>query len=214
MPAIMALAERRGLLVIEDCAQSHGAEIDGRPAGSFGHAAALSFCQDKIITTGGEGGAILFKDEAAFDWAWSFKDHGKNRRKVERAPAAPGLPLAPRQRRHQLAADRAAGGDRPRSSSRSCDEWHAASHPQCRHLGRGAGELAGRSGAAAGRRASATLITGSTSTFGRARRARARRYWPAPAKRGSACSPAPARKSISRRRSATCRGRICPTPGR
>ena len=91
MPAIMALAERRGLLVIEDCAQSHGAEIDGRPAGSFGHAAALSFCQDKIISTGGEGGAVLFKDEAAFDRAWSFKDHGKNRRKVNTPPAEPGF---------------------------------------------------------------------------------------------------------------------------
>jgi dTDP-4-amino-4,6-dideoxygalactose transaminase len=91
MPAIMDLAERRGLLVIEDCAQSHGAEIDGRPAGSFGHAAALSFCQDKIISTGGEGGATLFRDEAAWDEAWSFKDHGKNRRKVETPPAKPGF---------------------------------------------------------------------------------------------------------------------------
>ncbi|HEX8063300.1 MAG TPA: DegT/DnrJ/EryC1/StrS family aminotransferase [Allosphingosinicella sp.] len=91
MPAIMDLAERRGLLVIEDCAQSHGAEIDGRPAGSFGHATALSFCQDKIISTGGEGGATLFKDEAAWDWAWSFKDHGKNRRKVETPAPGPGF---------------------------------------------------------------------------------------------------------------------------
>ncbi len=91
MPAIMEMAERRGLLVIEDCAQSHGAEIDGRPAGSFGHATALSFCQDKIISTGGEGGATLFKDEAAWDRAWSFKDHGKNRRKVEAPPAGPGF---------------------------------------------------------------------------------------------------------------------------
>lgn len=91
MAAIMDLAERRGLLVIEDCAQSHGAEIDGRPAGSFGHAAALSFCQDKIISTGGEGGATLFKDEAAWDRAWSFKDHGKNRRKVEAPPTRPGF---------------------------------------------------------------------------------------------------------------------------
>jgi dTDP-4-amino-4,6-dideoxygalactose transaminase len=91
MPAIMELAERRGLLVIEDCAQSHGARIDGRPAGSFGHAAAFSFCQDKIITTGGEGGAVLFKDEAAWDRAWSFKDHGKNRRKVLAPQTAPGF---------------------------------------------------------------------------------------------------------------------------
>lgn len=91
MPAIMELAERRGLLVIEDCAQSHGAEIDGRPAGSFGHATALSFCQDKIISTGGEGGATLFKDEHAWDRAWSFKDHGKNRRKVEAPQTSPGF---------------------------------------------------------------------------------------------------------------------------
>lgn len=91
MPAIMALAERRGLVVIEDCAQSHGAEIDGRPAGSFGHATALSFCQDKIISTGGEGGATLFKDEAAWDRAWSFKDHGKSRRKVEAPQTRPGF---------------------------------------------------------------------------------------------------------------------------
>jgi dTDP-4-amino-4,6-dideoxygalactose transaminase len=55
MPAIMDLAERHGLIVIEDCAQSHGAAIDGVPAGGFGHAAAFSFCQDKIISTGGEG---------------------------------------------------------------------------------------------------------------------------------------------------------------
>ncbi|HEX8468519.1 MAG TPA: DegT/DnrJ/EryC1/StrS family aminotransferase [Allosphingosinicella sp.] len=91
MPAIMELAERRGLFVIEDCAQSHGAEIDGRPAGSFGHAAAFSFCQDKIISTGGEGGAVLFKDEAAFERAWSFKDHGKNRSKVNAPQVAPGF---------------------------------------------------------------------------------------------------------------------------
>lgn len=90
MPEIMALARRRGLLVIEDCAQSHGAEIDGRPAGSFGDAAALSFCQDKIISTGGEGGATLFRDEAAWDWAWSYKDHGKNRAKAT-APPGPGF---------------------------------------------------------------------------------------------------------------------------
>ena len=58
MPAIMALAERHKLHVIEDCAQAVGATIEGRPVGSFGHMAAFSFCQDKIITTGGEGGAL------------------------------------------------------------------------------------------------------------------------------------------------------------
>jgi dTDP-4-amino-4,6-dideoxygalactose transaminase len=78
LPAIMTLARKHGLLVIEDCAQSIGARIAGRPAGSFGDAAILSFCQDKIITTGGEGGAILTDSEHTWREAWSYKDHGKN----------------------------------------------------------------------------------------------------------------------------------------
>lgn len=78
MPAIMALARKHGLWVIEDCAQAHGAEILGRPVGSFGDIAAFSFCQDKIITTGGEGGLIAMNDEALWDRAWSRKDHGKS----------------------------------------------------------------------------------------------------------------------------------------
>jgi dTDP-4-amino-4,6-dideoxygalactose transaminase len=86
MPAIMDLAARRGLKVIEDCAQSHGATIDGRPTGDFGDAACFSFCQDKIVSTAGEGGYVSFRDEAAFEWAWSFKDHGKNRARAK-APA-------------------------------------------------------------------------------------------------------------------------------
>ena len=91
MPAIMALAAPLGIRVIEDCAQAHGAEIGGEPVGSFGDAAAHSFCQDKIVSTGGEGGYVCFRDEAEFEWAWSFKDHGKDRHKA-RAPAGePGL---------------------------------------------------------------------------------------------------------------------------
>lgn len=92
MPAIMALAERRGLKVIEDCAQAHGATIDGAPVGSFGDAAAFSFCQDKIITTAGEGGYLSFRDdEAAWEWSWSFKDHGKSWAKVNTPAAGPGF---------------------------------------------------------------------------------------------------------------------------
>lgn len=86
MPGIMALARAHNLLVIEDCAQAHGAFIDGTPIGAFGDAAAFSFCQDKIITTGGEGGLVTFQDDAAYRWAWSFKDHGKSRETM----AAPG----------------------------------------------------------------------------------------------------------------------------
>jgi len=82
MPAIMDFAVRHDLKVIEDCAQAHGARIDGQSVGSFGDAAAFSFCQDKIISTGGEGGFVSFRDRDAFEWAWSFKDHGKDRRKA------------------------------------------------------------------------------------------------------------------------------------
>jgi dTDP-4-amino-4,6-dideoxygalactose transaminase len=91
MPAIMAVAREHGLLVIEDCAQAHGAEIDGLPVGSFGDAAAFSFCQDKIISTAGEGGLLSVRDDAAFERAWSFKDHGKDRARALRRPAEPGF---------------------------------------------------------------------------------------------------------------------------
>lgn len=82
MQSICALADEKQLLVLEDCAQAHGAEIDGRPVGTFGNAAAFSFCQDKIISTGGEGGLTSFSNDGDFEWAWSFKDHGKNRAKI------------------------------------------------------------------------------------------------------------------------------------
>ena len=91
MADIMALARPRGIKVIEDCAQAHGAEIGRSPVGSFGDAACFSFCQDKIISTGGEGGLALFQDPQAYRWAWSYKDHGKNRFKVDRPQAEPGF---------------------------------------------------------------------------------------------------------------------------
>lgn len=78
MPEIMKLAKEKDIIVIEDCAQAHGATIDGKPVGSFGHAATFSFCQDKIISTGGEGGLAVFKDRTIWEKAWSFKDHGKS----------------------------------------------------------------------------------------------------------------------------------------
>lgn len=90
MPRIMALARERGLKVIEDCAQAHGAAIDGATVGSFGDAAAFSFCQDKIISTAGEGGFVSFKDPAAWEWAWSFKDHGKAWEKAHAIAVHPG----------------------------------------------------------------------------------------------------------------------------
>ena len=78
MGPILELASARGLRVIEDCAQAHGATYQGRPVGSFGAAAAFSFCQDKIISTGGEGGMLLLDDTAAWETAWAYKDHGKS----------------------------------------------------------------------------------------------------------------------------------------
>src|SRR5690606_15784463 len=91
MEEICAIAHERGIVVIEDCAQAHGGFIEGRPLGSFGDAACFSFCQDKIVSTAGEGGLVAFRDKAAFEWAWSFKDHGKNRERVLTSPTAPGF---------------------------------------------------------------------------------------------------------------------------
>ena len=78
MESIMAYAAENDLIVIEDCAQAHGAMVNSRKVGSFGDAAAFSFCQDKIMSTGGEGGMLLLKDEAAWKRAWAYKDHGKD----------------------------------------------------------------------------------------------------------------------------------------
>ena len=66
------------IFLIEDCAQAHGAAYNGKPVGSFGHVSAFSFCQDKIITTGGEGGLLVTNDEKLWSRAWSYKDHGKD----------------------------------------------------------------------------------------------------------------------------------------
>ncbi|PMO59960.1 aminotransferase [Vibrio breoganii] len=78
MDAIMALSEKHGFFVIEDCAQAHGAKYKGRSVGSIGHIGAWSFCQDKIMTTGGEGGMVTTNDKALWSKMWSYKDHGKS----------------------------------------------------------------------------------------------------------------------------------------
>jgi dTDP-4-amino-4,6-dideoxygalactose transaminase len=91
MDKIMEIARRHKLIVIEDCAQAHGATWQGRPVGSFGHAAAFSFCQDKIISTGGEGGMLVLDDEQAWARAWAFKDHGKSFDAVYNREHAPGF---------------------------------------------------------------------------------------------------------------------------
>lgn len=78
MDSILSVTGAFGLKVIEDCAQAHGARYRERPVGSMGDVGAFSFCQDKIMTTGGEGGMLVTSSEALWRRAWSYKDHGKN----------------------------------------------------------------------------------------------------------------------------------------
>jgi len=78
MDAINRIAEEHNLIVIEDCAQAHGASYKGKKVGSLGHVAAFSFCQDKIMTTAGEGGIFLTDDEEIFKKCWAYKEHGKS----------------------------------------------------------------------------------------------------------------------------------------
>ncbi len=91
MDAIMEIAAEHNLVVIEDCAQAHGATYKGRPVGSLGHAAAFSFCQDKILTTGGEGGMFTTDDTAAWERAWAYKDIGRSYDAVYRREHPPGF---------------------------------------------------------------------------------------------------------------------------
>jgi dTDP-4-amino-4,6-dideoxygalactose transaminase len=78
MDGMMALADEFGLFVIEDCAQAHGAKYKGKPVGSIGHIGTWSFCQDKIMTTGGEGGMVTTHNHDLWSRIWSYKDHGKS----------------------------------------------------------------------------------------------------------------------------------------
>ena len=90
MEGFRALAEPRGIKLIEDCAQAHGAAFNGVPVGGLGDVAAWSFCQDKIMTTGGEGGMLTCNDETMWRRMWAFKDHGKSWEAVYEREHAPG----------------------------------------------------------------------------------------------------------------------------
>lgn len=91
MDGLNELARKHDLWVIEDCAQAHGATYKGRPVGSLGHVAAWSFCQDKIMTTGGEGGMVTTNDHDLWSRMWSFKDHGKSWEAVYEREHPPGF---------------------------------------------------------------------------------------------------------------------------
>ena len=90
MDGIMALADKHNLYVIEDCAQAHGARYKGRSVGSIGHIGAWSFCQDKVMTTGGEGGMVTTNDEQLWRKMWAYKDHGKSYAAVYETEHPPG----------------------------------------------------------------------------------------------------------------------------
>lgn len=91
MDPIMVLANEHGLKVIEDCAQAHGARYKGRSVGTIGHIGAWSFCQDKIMSTGGEGGMVTTNDKALWSAMWSFKDHGKSWEAIYEREHPPGF---------------------------------------------------------------------------------------------------------------------------
>jgi len=78
MDEIMKIASEHNLFVIEDCSQAHGAKYKEKPVGSIGHIGCWSFCQDKIISTGGEGGMVTTNSESLWQKMWSYKDHGKD----------------------------------------------------------------------------------------------------------------------------------------
>jgi dTDP-4-amino-4,6-dideoxygalactose transaminase len=91
MDGIMALAEEHDLFVVEDCAQAHGAKYKGQQVGSIGHIGCWSFCQDKIMTTGGEGGMVTTNDKELWSKMWSYKDHGKSWESVYEKQHPPGF---------------------------------------------------------------------------------------------------------------------------
>ncbi|MEZ7206970.1 DegT/DnrJ/EryC1/StrS family aminotransferase [Pseudoalteromonas sp. DY56-GL79] len=91
MDAIMALSKEHGFYVIEDCAQAHGAKYKGRSVGTMGHIGAWSFCQDKIMTTGGEGGMVTTNSKDLWSKMWSYKDHGKSFDAIYNREHAPGF---------------------------------------------------------------------------------------------------------------------------
>ena len=82
MDEIIEISKEFNLYVIEDCAQAHGSKYKGKPVGSIGDIGCWSFCQDKIMTTGGEGGMVTTNNEHLWNKMWSYKDHGKNYKSV------------------------------------------------------------------------------------------------------------------------------------
>ena len=156
MDPLLALAAEKDLVVIEDCAQAHGATYRGRPVGGgttapgadpagASHAAAFSFCQDKIISAG-EGGLLVLDDDDAYERAWSYKDHGKALSALGAPPAAPAAGtgfqwlverFGSNWRMPETAAVLVAAG------LRSLPDWHEARHQNATRLISGLGGIPG-----------------------------------------------------------------------
>ena len=92
MDEICDFTKKNKLFLIEDCAQAHGAEYKQKKVGSFGDASIFSFCQDKIISTGGEGGMLLLRDKEAWKKGWAFRDHGKDYQIMQNIENHQGFP--------------------------------------------------------------------------------------------------------------------------
>ncbi|MEM6405583.1 MAG: DegT/DnrJ/EryC1/StrS aminotransferase family protein [Pseudomonadota bacterium] len=91
MAPIMDLANQHQLKVIEDCAQAHGARYQGQSVGTIGDIGCWSFCQDKIMSTGGEGGMVTTNDDTLWRTMWAHKDHGKSYAAVHEREHPPGF---------------------------------------------------------------------------------------------------------------------------
>lgn len=140
LDAVTGVARGAGIAVVEDCAQAHGAHRDGRRVGSLGDVAAWSFCQDKIMTTAGEGGAITTRDARLWRRCWEYKDHGKNHDALAVPPRAPGYrwlhdTFGTNARMTEL---QAAVG---RCQLRKVDGWVARRRAHADRISRGLGDL-------------------------------------------------------------------------
>ena len=142
MDPIMELAVQHDLSVIEDCAQAHGAKYKGRPVGSIGHIGAWSFCQDKIMTTGGEGGMVTTNDSDLWSDMWSYKDHGKSWKAIYEKDHAPGFRWL-----HESFGTNwrmmEAQGVLGRIQLKRMDQWHQARLSNARQIWASASRLSG-----------------------------------------------------------------------
>ncbi len=145
MDGFKTLVAGGNINLIEDCAQAHGARYKGRPVGSLGDVAAWSFCQDKIMSTGGEGGMVTCDDESLWRRMWAFKDHGKSYKAVFESDHPPGFrwlheSIGTNWRMTEM---QAAIG---RIQLRRMPEWHAARTANARDLAAGLVPYAGEDG--------------------------------------------------------------------